>query len=327
MTTSTLLAMRPGTSTAPAHTEDACEVPSMPAVQPSEDVPPVLHHRITSKRRVASVAEDHLQREDHEAACLAQASMFDSARAVQFVLQSRWLGKAISPSQRNILVGGSSHVFGLFRHGGVVGITAESHRRPGFLQLLHSLIRAAAPSFRYTSLTLLSQVKSLPHRDIGNVPGTSSLLLPLVMPPSGGHLWVEDLCGNLEYELPTGHSCWGRHVPLSPLQPVWIDPAKYHATQDWEDGQRLVLVAYHLRAIKTAGDTLQSSLRQLGFPLPESPSGDPANHVLARGGVGSVTQVPQIQVQLRQVVLCSQNLRQSDCLSPAPALVQPIYGV
>ena len=168
----------------------------------------------------------------------------------------------------------------------MVGITAESHRRPGFLQLLHSLIRAAAPSFRYTSLTLLSQVKSLPHRDIGNVPGTSSLLLPLVMPPSGGHLWVEDLCGNLEYELPTGYSCWGRHVPLSPLQPVWIDPAKYHATQDWEDGQRLVVVAYHLRAIKTAGATLQSSLRQLGFPLPESPSGDPANHGACQGGGG-----------------------------------------
>ena len=241
MTTSTLLTMKPRASDASA-VDTPPEDLTVPVLEPAVDHPSSVHHRITSKRRVVAAMRDDLQQEDLHARDLSDSHAFDSAKAVDFLLNSKWLTKATSPSQRGILVGGSSHVFGLFRHGGVIGVTAETTRYTGFLRLLHSFVRAADPSFRYTSLTLLSQVKSLPHRDLGNVPGTYSLLLPLTMPPTGGHLWVEDPDGNLEYELPSGRSCWGRHVPLSPLQPVRIHPNKYHATQDWEAGQRLVLV-------------------------------------------------------------------------------------
>ena len=284
MTTSTLLIMRQPAA-------DSCDAPSsssvpsdLPVLEPSEDIPPSLRHRITSKRRVATAVRDVLREENQCAQALAAQPVLDCDRAIAFLLESRWLRKATSPSQRSILVGGHSHVFGLFRHGGVVGITTESQECTGFLRLLHSFVRAVAPSFQYTSLTLLSQVKSLPHRDLGNVPGTCSLLLPLVMPPSGGHLWVEDPAGNLQYELPSGLSCWGRHVPLLPLRPVQVDPTKYHATQDWEHGHRLVLVAYHLRAIRTASAALRASLCELGFPLPDSPSGVPAKPGSCQGG-------------------------------------------
>ena len=287
MTTSTLLTMKPRVSDASA-ADAPLEEPTVPVVEPAVDPPPAVHHRITSKRRVMAALRDDLQQEDLHARNLSDSPAFDSAKAVDFLLNSKWLTKATSPSQRSILVGGSSHVFGLFRHGGVIGLTAETTRYTGFLRLLHSLVRAAAPSFQYTSLTLLSQVKSLPHRDLGNVPGTYSLLLPLAMPPTGGHLWVEDPDGNLEYELPSGRSCWGRHVPLSPLQPVRVDPNKYHATQDWEAGTRLVLVAYHLRALARASLPLQSSLQQLDFPLPALPSHAPANTVSCQGGVRMV---------------------------------------
>ena len=288
MTTSTLLVLKPEPSTDVAPEDSSCAQASssMPLLEQSVNSPPSIHHRITSKRRVAAVAEEVLQQEDSTASQLAEPSAFNPPKAVEFLLESRWLGKATSPSQRSVLVGGSSHVFGLFRHGGVVGVTSESERRPGFLRLLHSLFKAADPAFQYTSLTLLSQVQSLPHRDLGNVPGKPSLLLPLVMPPSGGHLWVEDPDGNLEYELPSGRSCWGRHVPLFPLQPVHVDPSRYHATQAWEEGNRLVLVAYHLRALRNVGTDLHASLQRLGFPLPDFHPFEPANPVSCQGGGG-----------------------------------------
>ena len=178
MTTSTLLVMKPK-SPSESRVDESTGDSSLPIVEPADGPSSLVHHRITSKRRVAAAVRDDIQQEDELAHSLAAGPAFDSFAAIEFLLSSKWLNKATSPSQRNILVGGNSHVFGLFRHGGVVGITAECMCCAGFLRLLHSLAHAADPLFKYTSLTLLSQVKSLPHRDIGNVPGTYSLLLPL----------------------------------------------------------------------------------------------------------------------------------------------------
>ena len=327
MTTSTLLVLKPEPSTDVAPEDSSCAQasPSMPLLEQSVHSPPSIHHRITSKRRVAAVAEEVLQQEDSTASQLAEPSAFNPPKAVEFLLESRWLGKATSPSQRSVLVGGSSHVFGLFRHGGVVGVTSESERRPGFLRLLHSLVKAADPAFQYTSLTLLSQVQSLPHRDLGNVPGKPSLLLPLVMPPSGGHLWVEDPDGNLEYELPSGRSCWGRHVPLFPLQPVHVDPSRYHATQAWEEGNRLVLVAYHLRALKNVGTDLHASLQRLGFPLPDFHPFEPANPVSCQGGGGGgKSKVDRLQTDQAKSSFEGQVQDHSPCAQEAQPRVAAI---
>ena len=87
-------------------------------------------------------------------------------------------------------------------------------------------------------------------------------------------------------------------MPLLPLQPVWVNPATYHATQDWETGHRLVLVAYHLRALKGA---LRTSLQQLGFPLPDLPSIEPANPVSCQGGGRIVNQASQVRFQVSPV--------------------------
>ena len=293
MTTSTLLVMKPR-SPDESVSEPSAEDTPPPILESAEGPSSAVHHTITSKRRVVASARDDVRQEDVRAQHLADNPAFDSLEATKFLLGSKWLSKATSPSQRAVLVGGQSHVFGLFRHGGVMGITAESKSCPGFLSLLHSLVREAAPSFQYTSLTLLSQVRSLPHKDLGNVPGTCSLLLPLSMPSSGGHLWVEDPDGNLEYELPSGRSCWGRHVPLSPFRPVWVDPTRYHATQEWEAGPRLVLVAYHLRALCKASSALQSSLQQLGFPVPDPTSGGPAKLMSCQGGGGGCRDLEKI---------------------------------
>ena len=219
MTTSTLLVMKPVPSEEQTVLTESSSS-ALPTLEPAEAPLSSVQHRITSKRKVVAAVGDSIHQEDTRAQAIASSPTFDSAAAVSLLLDSHWLHRATSPSQRRILIGGSSHVFGLFRHGGVVGLTSESTKFAGFLRLLHALVRAADPLFEYTSLTLLSQVRSLPHKDIGNVPGTWSLLLPLSMPSSGGHLWVEDPDGNLEYELPSGRSCWGRHVPLLPLQPV-----------------------------------------------------------------------------------------------------------
>ena len=138
MTTSTLLAMKPDpseehlSSDAPPPSElpvlapaDAPPASQLPSLEPADTRPSSVGHRITSKRRVAVTTSKDVQREDKSAYNLAIAPAFNSAAAVSFLMGTRWLDKATSPSQRNVLVGGSSHVFGLFRHGGVVGVTTE----------------------------------------------------------------------------------------------------------------------------------------------------------------------------------------------------------
>ncbi|CAE7660454.1 unnamed protein product, partial [Symbiodinium necroappetens] len=99
---------------------------------------------------------------------------------------------------------------------------------------------------RWTTLALLVNVDSAIHRDKNNLPGYNNVLVPLCVP--------EVIAG----------TTW----PLQVLKPFELDPRKFHASQPWEKGSRVILVAYSLTAIQRAEPSTIGKLRQAGFALP-----------------------------------------------------------
>ena len=111
--------------------------------------------------------------EDEMAGKLADARRFDLDRARDFVLGSQWRRHS-SGRLRGCFdsSGGSARVMGFFQHGGVVGVTNEVKDSPGFVRLLARMLSELAPSHVFTTLTLLSETCSEPHKDKFNMPNS-----------------------------------------------------------------------------------------------------------------------------------------------------------
>ena len=111
---------------------------------------PVISHRIPTKRSVRSVREVSpvLQEEDAEALRLAYNPGTSLQELRDHVLGSRWMRTARPRSRGEVFQGGHTHTLGFFRHGGVLGITAECRLFPGFVALLSRLVKEYAPEAR-----------------------------------------------------------------------------------------------------------------------------------------------------------------------------------
>ncbi|CAE7255949.1 unnamed protein product [Symbiodinium sp. KB8] len=117
----------------------------------------------------------------------------------------------------------------------------------GFVALLSRLVKECAPEARWTTLALLVEV--------------------------GGGVWCQAEKGGDQRCLNNGKMIAGKLWPLQVLVPFELDPRKFHASQTWSEGSRVVLVAYSLTAIQRAEQSTVWRLRQAGFQLPrEAPS-------------------------------------------------------
>ena len=117
-------------------------------------------HTPSSSREVCVVSvEEVLNAEDRQASILAEAHPFDLQAARSFLGRCHWASKAVRGTLRRGATSRSEvHcIFGLFRHGGVLGMTRNSERFQGFLRLLVRLVSVLEPKFRYTSLALVTQ--------------------------------------------------------------------------------------------------------------------------------------------------------------------------
>eukprot|EP00439_Symbiodinium_sp_Y106_P004177 s9189_g1.t1 len=84
----------------------------------------------------------------------------------------------------------SQHKTGLFRRGGNVGVHSATFQDEHFTELLNRFFLHYAPGAMYTSLLLSGTPQEL-HMDSGNAPGTCNIVLPVLMPRTGGHHWSE----------------------------------------------------------------------------------------------------------------------------------------
>ena len=156
---------------------------------------------------------------------------------------------------------------GVYRRGGVIGITNTTTQQPDRLrtQVLNAILAAAFPTDTWTSSTLSVNNWLGPHRDIFNQRGTSNLLVCLspsisiwteVEPPFNG-LGSEGSTRPLEAGPDSSPSLRG------------FDEIGWRASEDGEEkGPRVLAVAFSLAVHARLEPGKRASLYSAGFPLP-----------------------------------------------------------
>ena len=245
--------------------------PASPAV-----IPDVRVRRKTSlsARRGEKPAADEsvamlhgLLSEDEHASCLASIEPFDVEKSRKFVLGSRWIRDSSGRLGARFSEGaGSARVLGFYCQGGIAGLTKDCLSFPGFTKLLNRLVQHVMPGHACTTLAILSQATAKPHKDKFNQP-TSNAVIPLEVPRMGGGIWVQDESGTeLRWVTPKQQALGTIHQ-LTPLCPFLLNPHKWHATEDWSEGSRILLVAYSLKGLERATEQQLQRLRDVGFQL------------------------------------------------------------
>ena len=147
--------------------------------------------------------------------------------------------------------------------GGVFGLRKSCLAFPRVVRVLTSLLRQAVPHLPFTSLAILDQVQSGPHRDLLNS-FSPNVVIPLTSFEGGG-IWIENQSGATQ-RVVQGKPLSGNVCDFS-LGHVLV-PARtcYHQTEPWS-GRRVVLVGYCLDNKFSVQDA--EHLRALGFPLPQ----------------------------------------------------------
>ena len=193
-------------------------------------------------------SEDNLSQQDQEAAIMARGSSFDANSAKAFLCASD-LGKVRGGGKPPVNCQGGSHfVFGMFRHGGCLGLTRLTRDLPGFAALLARLVREVLPSATFTTVVYSVDAQALIHKDRHNDYASLSHLVPLAMPTSGGRLWTQLCSGDEVSGVPKVFNYKG--VPVAGQvrelgKALSFRPGLLHATEPWPRTQhRLMAVAY-----------------------------------------------------------------------------------
>ena len=161
--------------------------------------------------------------------------------------------------------------FGMYVHGGIVGITSVTKQYPWITRALTSLIQQSDPQHRFSSVGVSCNASAEPHRDVYNSEQFMNLIVPLEYPSTGGQLWVaktpharqpaqDRQCGSSEIP--------GSLVALKPA--MYLNPHCWHATTPWT-GDRVLAIGYCLKANHKLRDDDRSLMKSLGFRLPVMP--------------------------------------------------------
>ncbi|CAE7230302.1 unnamed protein product, partial [Symbiodinium sp. KB8] len=169
-------------------------------------------------------------------------------------------------SQRSVFESrkGLTFTAGAFVHGGVVGVTRSCSLYPRSVQAFCSYVKLLCPQLSFSSLSVLLNVRALPHRDGNNLETEPNLVAPL-SDFRNGEIWVETSEGKIPLTV-KGKILHGELLEVQ-KGPCLLDHHRVHATMEWR-GQRCILVAYCLRSLEklTSGD--RDLLLSLGFRLP-----------------------------------------------------------
>ena len=127
--------------------------------------------------------------------------------------------------------------------------------------LLTSVVMSAVPDAWLSSISFSLNTKSGVHRDQRNHKSISNNIV-LASTFGNGELWIADPTGNH-----TIGGIVGRLVPAA--KPFFrFDARQQHASMDW-DGNRLVVISYHVRNPELLGACDRILLGRLGFALAE----------------------------------------------------------
>ena len=176
--------------------------------------------------------------------------------------------------------------FGVFRHGGKVGLTRATYDKPWAAELFVHALRTKAPDADFTAIYVSVNNFREVHVDSNNLVGSSNYLLPVVLPRRGGDVWVELSDGDVvrgkvsEMLDQKGNPRYGCSVSLKEGCVTVIDPLRRHAVTPWSR-LRIVVVGYTPGVPQNLRGPEREILARLGFPIPAS-VGDVAEHIAVR---------------------------------------------
>ena len=154
---------------------------------------------------------------------------------------------------------------GAYGHRSYVGLHKQTLKTPMVCRMLNAFIRQLAPTLRWTTLNVVCNSLNEMHIDRQNA-AIDSLVLGLSH-FTGGHLWLQDSAGTCFEEvqqdlLPGCDYEISRRCYLLPAF------ARWHRTYPWQDGDRIVLVAYAIGQYRCLSAEHKAQLQDLGFVLP-----------------------------------------------------------
>ncbi|CAE7826044.1 unnamed protein product [Symbiodinium sp. CCMP2592] len=132
---------------------------------------------------------------------------------------------------------------GAYVHGGVCGLRKHCRASPWTTALLACIINCVCPGSKFTSVLLGRDIKTGPHRDENNEPGSHNIVVKAASFSRGG-LLLEDETGDQEM-IVNGQLRQFRVLGFVEGF-LKFDPSLWHATEDWE-GTRIVVIGFSIR--------------------------------------------------------------------------------
>ena len=153
---------------------------------------------------------------------------------------------------------------GAFAAGGTVGVQNNTRLYPWATRLFTAMVHGACSAHHISSCSLLVNVMHYKHKDHGNAAHTMNLLIPCSR-WRGGQIWMADEAGSVLLDSRSGPGC------LRAVEPPFAvpDPHTAHATYPWTDGDRIILIAHHAKALTALKSEESLLLSRAGFLLTE----------------------------------------------------------
>ena len=170
-------------------------------------------------------------------------------------------------------LGPNDEKFGVFRHGGSVGLTRVTYDKPWAAELLVRAFSERVPEAEFSAIYVSVNANKEVHSDYNNLNGTFNDVLPIVLPKRGGDLWIELSDGDVvrgkvsEMVDHKGGSHFGCVVPLKEGYVTTFNPQKSHAVTKWK-GLRITLIAYTPGVPQNLKGPEREVLGALRFPVP-----------------------------------------------------------
>ena len=147
-------------------------------------------------------------------------------------------------------------------HSGLHGTTME-YEIP--VLLLTSVVRGTRPNLKFSTVSLLRNMRAALHRDRHNHAATTNLVLPLTQ-FTGGEVFVEDSSGtSIQGNPPIAGTVFPLLCDQEPT-PVEFNPRLLHCTLPW-GGERVILVAFHIRNPDMLPSQAAEQLIKMGVSL------------------------------------------------------------
>ena len=170
-------------------------------------------------------------------------------------------------------LGPTEKVFGVFRHGGRVGLTKATYDSPWAAELFVRALKERCLEAEFSAIYLSVNAARDVHIDSNNLSGVPNYVYPIVKPRTGGDLWIELRDGDIvrgkisEMVDRNGHPRYGCVQPLVAGRVLIFDPHRRHAVLPWK-GLRIVLIGYTPGVPQNLAGPEREVSSRLGFPVP-----------------------------------------------------------